>query len=360
MAEELGEKTEEPTPHRMNKARDEGQVAWSKDFASFVVLCSGTIALMLLAMFGTGLLKDWLAFGLNRATGGFDDGLRSFRDAGLGFAMVVFPVAGLVTLLAAAGGFLQVGFRPTTKSIGFKPEKLNPVKGFQRILGPEGFVRGALDSGKVLLLLLVAGAHLAWRQDAVRSVLQLEIKPGMVLAFQLLIETAGAMLLMLVLLAGVDFVWQRKQHRKKLRMTKKEVRDESKELQGDAQMKSRRQQFHRQLARQRIESEVPLADVVVTNPTHFSVALRYEPGRTDVPVVCAKGADDLAFRIRRLALEHDVPVLERPPLARALWREVAVGDSVPVTHFEAVAEVLAYVWKLQGRDLTGVRGAEAR
>ena len=168
------------------------------------------------------------------------------------------------------------------------------------------------------------------------------------------------MLLMLVLLAGVDFVWQRKQHRKKLRMTKKEVRDESKELQGDAQMKSRRQQFHRQLARQRIESEVPLADVVVTNPTHFSVALRYEPGSTDVPVVCAKGADDLAFRIRRLALEHDVPVFERPPLARALWREVAVGDSVPVTHFEAVAEVLAYVWKLQGRDLTGVRGAEAR
>ena len=211
-----------------------------------------------------------------------------------------------------------------------------------------------------LLLLLVAGAHLAWRQDAIRSVLQLEIKPGMVLAFQLLMETAGAMLLMLVLLAGVDFVWQRKQHRKKLRMTKKEVRDESKELQGDAQMKSRRQQFHRQLARQRIESEVPLADVVVTNPTHFSVALRYEPGRTDVPVVCAKGADDLAFRIRRLALEHDVPVLERPPLARALWREVAVGDPVPVTHFEAVAEVLAYVWKLQGRDLTGVRGAEAR
>ena len=94
MAEELGEKTEEPTPHRMNKARDEGQVAWSKDFASFVVLCSGTIALMLLAMFGTGLLKNWLAFGLNRATGGFDDGLRSFRDAGLGFAMVVFPVPG--------------------------------------------------------------------------------------------------------------------------------------------------------------------------------------------------------------------------------------------------------------------------
>ena len=360
MAEELGEKTEEPTPHRMNKARDEGQVAWSKDFASFVVLCSGTIALMLLAMLGTGFLKDWLAFGLNRATGGFDDGLRSFRDAGLGFAMVVFPVAGVVTLLAAAGGFLQVGFRPTTKTIGLKPEKLNPVKGFQRILGPEGFVRGALDSGKVLLLLLVAGAHLAWRQDAIRSVLQLEIKPGMVLAFQLLMETAGAMLLMLVLLAGVDVVWQRKQHRKKLRMTKKEVRDESKELQGDAQMKSRRQQFHRQLARQRIESEVPLADVVVTNPTHFSVALRYEPGRTDVPVVCAKGADDLAFRIRRLALEHDVPVLERPPLARALWREVAVGDPVPVTHFEAVAEVLAYVWKLQGRDLTGVQSAEAR
>ena len=158
MAEELGEKTEEPTAHRMNKARDEGQVAWSKDFASFVVLFSGTVALMLLAIFGTGLLKDWLAFGLNRATGGFDDGLRSFRDAGLGFALVVFPVAGLVTLLAAAGGFLQVGFRPTTKTIGFKPEKLNPVKGLQRILGPEGFVRGALDSGKVMLLL--------WWQDA--------------------------------------------------------------------------------------------------------------------------------------------------------------------------------------------------
>ena len=154
MAEELGEKTEEPTPHRLDKARDEGQVAWSKDFASFVVLFSGTIALMLLAVFGTGLLKDWLAFGLNRATGGFDDGLRSFRDAGIGFSLVVFPVAGLVTMLAAAGGFLQVGFRPTTKTIGLKPEKLNPVKGFQRILGPEGFVRGALDSGKVLLLLL--------------------------------------------------------------------------------------------------------------------------------------------------------------------------------------------------------------
>ena len=125
-----------------------------------------------------------------------------------------------------------------------------------------------------MLLLLVAGAHLAWRQDAIRSVLQLEIKPGMVLAFQLLMETAAAMLLMLVLLAGIDFVWQRKQHRKKLRMTKKEVPEETNELQGDAQMKSRRQQFHRQLARQRIESEVPLADVVVTNPTHFSVALR--------------------------------------------------------------------------------------
>ena len=360
MSEELGEKTEEPTQNRMDKARDEGQVAWSKDFASFVVLFAGTISLMLLAMLGTGILKDWLAFGINRATGDFDDGLRSFRDAGIGFSMVVFPVAGLVMLLAAAGGFLQVGFRPTTKTIGFKPEKLDPVKGFQRILGPEGFVRGAIDSGKVLLLLLVAGAHMAWRHEAIRSILSLDLKPGMVLTFQLLIETAAAMLLMLVVLAGIDFVWQRKRHRKKLRMTKKEVRDESKELQGDAQMKARRQQFHRQLARQRIESEVPRADVIVTNPTHFSVALRYEPGQTDVPVVCAKGADDLAFRIRRLAIEHDVPVLERPPLARALWREVAVGEPVPVAHFEAVAEVLAYVWKLQGRDLTGVPSAEAR
>jgi flagellar biosynthetic protein FlhB len=256
------------------------------------------------------------------------------------------PLLGAVLLAGVGGNVLQVGFRVTPKALAFRGEKLNPVTGMKKFFEPNAF----FELVKNLLKIGVIGL-LAWLVIA-------RLVPGLVAAPLLplpevvaagkagFVRLMGALLLFLALLGVADWFWQRHRHEKNLRMTKYEVKKELKDVEGDPQIKARVRGLQFELARKRMLSDVPRADVVVTNPTHFAVALRYESG-SSAPVVVAKGQDHLAQTIKRVAREARVPVIENKPLARSLHGQVEVGDSVPESLFQAVAEVLAYVYRLK-------------
>mgnify|MGYP002011465966 CR=1 FL=1 len=244
---------------------------------------------------------------------------------------------------------LQVGFLLAPKSITPKASKLNPLEGAKRVFGMSAFVKAGLDSLKVALVLCVVILTVNGMHDKVMLLPMLPLPAALLAVGELMMQLALRIALVLLILGLLDYLWQKHRHKEGLKMTKQQVRDEFKQMDGDPQLKQRRMQFARQLAQQRISSAVPKADVIVTNPTHISVALQWDQATMDAPVVVAMGADHLALRIRQIAMQHSVPILERKPLARALYAQVNVGDEIPHDLYQAVSEVLAYVYRLEGR-----------
>ena len=353
------EKTEEATPRRREEARDKGQVAFSSE-----VMVVATMLAFLGALLGAGHVVSGQASDLVethiRGLGGFvavdlepaaaaELLAASIRAVAPGFLSLVGPLL-IVTVIA---GFFQVGLHFASKAIEADISKLDPIRGAQKLVNVRSWMRTFLGLLKVLLIgtaMIGVTALFAPQSSAL-----VDVGPGpflQALGF-VMFRAVVAGLLVLVALAVWDFFFQRMQHSKDLRMTKKEVRDESRNAEGDPLVKSRIRQVQRELASRRMMEDVPNATVVITNPTHFAVALRYDEAVGRAPVVVAKGLDEVAFRIREIATEHGVIVYEEPPLARALHRTCEIGDSVPAELFEAVARVLAYVYRVKGRAPVG-------
>lgn len=357
MAEESDqEKTEAPSPQRLEKAREDGQVLQSRELATFVVLMTGGAALWMMA----GGLGQTLS-GIVRGGLHFEPGIA--RDDTLVLAQLshqffeaawaLAPFLGLVAIATLAAPFLLHGWLFSTKAIAPDFKRLNPLSGIKRVLSSQGLVELVKALAKVSLLGVVA-VWLIWANlDAIFS-LSLEEPSTAIrhmgdLIGRVFLLASGAMIFIVVL----DLPYQLWSHFNKLKMTKEQLRQETKESEGDPHVKARVRAQQREMARRRMMAEVPSADVVVTNPTHYAVALKYSEGKMGAPRVVAKGADAVAAKIRELAAAHQVPLLEAPPLARALFRHTELGDEIPAKLYAAVAEVLAYVFQLRHYQQAG-------
>ncbi|MCB1956154.1 MAG: flagellar type III secretion system protein FlhB [Rhodocyclaceae bacterium] len=350
MAEESDlEKTEDATPRRLEQARSEGQVPQSRELSTFLVTMSGVTAIW--------ILGDWLSermegivrrsFTLTRAEV-FDPSEMGSMLGRLGSEAILTlaPLMAILLVASVAGPLMLGGFVVAPKVLRLDLTRLDPLKGLERMFS----LHGVAELVKaVLKALLVGGVGSAvmWRsRGELFALLSQPLETGMVSFSQLVLFSALLITASLALLALMDVPFQLWQYHRRLRMSKEDVRQEAKETEGDPQIKARIRGMQREMARRRMMTRVPEADVIVTNPTHFSVALKYDAGQHGAPVVIAKGRNVIALKIRELGAEHNVPLLEAPPLARALYKHCELEQAIPAALYTAVAEVMAYVYQL--------------
>ncbi|MGQ5487393.1 flagellar biosynthesis protein FlhB [Thauera sp. ZXT1-4] len=350
MAEESDlEKTEAPSPRRLEQAREEGQVPQSRELSTFLVTVTGAATLLLLgnwmAIRVSGLLRDGFAFDRRAA---FDDNvmLDMLERMLSGALLTLMPLFFALLIAAVAAPLLLGGLVFAPKALGPNFGRLNPVQGIARMFSVHGLAEMVKAILKSLLVGGVGSLVLWLNMDHLFDLMVEPLEIGMADFSDTVAFAALLIVLSLGLLALMDVPFQLWQYHKKLRMTKEEVKREGKEQEGDPMVKGRIRAMQREMARRRMMSEVPKADVVVTNPTHFSVALKYDAEKMGAPVVVAKGRGELALKIRELAKEHGVPMLEAPPLARALYKHCELEQSIPAALYTAVAEVMAYVYQL--------------
>lgn len=354
MSDSGGDKKHSPSERKRQQAREDGQIVKSQDLTSAALLLAGLGTLWTLGINASehiaGAMVEALSTFDARASGTDDASNHLLRTASR-LAMAAVPI--LATMFAAAVGvhLTQTGFLFTTKKIMPKLSNISPASGVKRILSLQGVVRLGFGMFKVAVIAAVAYVSLSVDADAILNMAALEVPQIASLLFRCLIGTCFWIGLALFVLAFGEYAFQRWKHEQDLMMTDQEVRDEMKESEGDPQMTARRRQIQRQMMMQRAESEVPKADVVVSNPTELAIAIQYDPTSMPAPIVLAKGAGPLAQKIRRIALQSGVPVVERKPLAQALYQGVEVGENVPPDQYQAVAEVLRYVYQLQGKEV---------
>ena len=352
------ERTEPASPRRLEQAREEGQVARSQELNTFALLATVGLSVWLLAgqlLSGlTGVMRSGLTFSAEDAFHA-EQMMRLLGRHGASGFMTVAPVLAAAFLAALIAPLLLNGWLFTFKPLQPNFSRLNPISGLGRIFSSHGLVELLKAVVKVLVVGGVAALVIRNSLDAVVSLSQENAASASLHAARLvgwtLLLTVGGMLL----IVAIDVPYQLWNHYRKLRMSSAELKREAKETEGDPQIKARIRSLQREAARKRMMAEVPKADVVVTNPTHYSVALSYRENSMRAPRVVAKGQDLTALRIRELAREHGVPIVEAPPLARALFSHTELEDEIPETLYTAVAEVLAYVFQLRRFNTDGGR-----
>ncbi|MBY6031736.1 flagellar biosynthesis protein FlhB [Marinobacter daepoensis] len=353
------EKTEEPTPRRLEKAREEGQTARSKELATMAVLLAGAGGLLLFgASLGgalEGIMRD--AFVLERSEI-FDTRhmsvqlIISAKEA----AWALSPILILLVIAAIAGSIGIGGLLFSAKAIAPKANRMDPIKGLGRMFSIRSLIELVKAIAKVGLVMAVAILILNLRTDDLLSIAEEPTIPAM----EHVLWTLGWSFFFLscatIAIAMIDVPFQIFDHQKKLRMTKQEVKDEYKDTEGKPEVKGKIRQLQREMAQRRMMQDVPKADVVITNPTHYAVALKYDQQSMGAPVVVAKGADEVAFKIMEIARESKVEVLRTPPLTRAVYHNSEIGEEIPDGLYMAIAQVLAYVFQL--RQFRKGRGAK--
>ncbi|MFN2329060.1 MAG: flagellar biosynthesis protein FlhB [Chromatocurvus sp.] len=346
------ERTEQPTPKRLQESRDKGQVPRSKELTMTMVMLVGSGTLLVSGRWFSDQFEALLTqgFRIDRAAI-FDDGFmaRQFVDLAVGAFLVLAPFMLALTVAALAAPALIGGWIFSGQAMAPKLSRLDPIKGLKRVFGAQGLMELLKAMGKFLLVGAAAGFFLWLIMDRFLSLSRLPIVPAIadsVWLAGLALFVASAALLVI---AAIDVPFQVATHNKQLRMTRQEVRDELKQTEGRPEVKGRIRSLQQEMASRRMMNAVPDADIVITNPTHFAVALRFDATKMAAPEVVAKGAELVALAIRRVAEESGVPLLEAPPLARALYRSVDIGDAIPADLYVAVAEVLAWVHQVRTR-----------
>ena len=356
MAEEQddSQKTEEPTQRKLDEARKKGQVATSQEVKHGFVLLGGLIAVAALAPLASGRMAERMGGFLGRLETVPTDN-RALIDlvasASGELALILLAPFIVFVVMAIAGSLVQHGPLLSAESLKPKLEKISPLKGLKRQFSIKAVAEFLKGIAKIAVVGAIA-ATVVWPELA-----RIELFAGMPMdavldrVWIMAVKMMIAVLAVVAVIAGLDYLLQRYQHQKQQRMTKQEVKDEFKQTEGDPTVKARLKQIRMDRARRRMMAAVPEADVVITNPTHFAVAMAYKPESMDAPKVVAKGADEIAHRIREVARAHDVALVENPPLARALYQSVEIDQSIPPEHYKAVAEVISYVFRLQGRSV---------
>ncbi|MCE9593749.1 MAG: flagellar biosynthesis protein FlhB [Planctomycetes bacterium] len=353
------ERNEAPTPRRREEAREQGQVPLSHEIVGIALLLALVMALALgggeLAGGVGGLIANAIHAvgerGPRELT--LEDAAAHVTSVGLSCGRLMLGLLLPLFAVGALAAYGQVGFGFSTKALALKPERLDPFAGFKRLFSLRSGVRTLLA---LLKLLFVSSAMVwaAWTQiPEVAATGAMDLGPALAAIGHITLRCVAAGLAAMLFLALADFAYQRWQHEKDLKMSKEEIRQEMRQTEGDPHVKARIRRVQREMAARRMMQDVPKATVVVTNPTHFAVALRYDReedvAKGRAPRVVAKGADHVALRIRELAKESGVIVYEDPPLARTLHAKCEIGDTIPVDLYQAVAGVLAYVYRVQGK-----------
>ena len=346
------QKTEEPTPKKLQESRKKGQVALSREVNNWVMLFAATIVVLAIGPSAMTALTQYMSGFIERAH------LMPSAPAGIGvilgdafWSVLKIMVLPLILLMLAAflSPFIQIGplFAPEIIKPDFS--KISPAKGFGRLFSMRSlmeFVKGILKLG---IIGFVGVLLLMPFYDAVGHMIGLPIATMMEEMQSLVLRLMTGILVVLMVVAVVDLVYQRYEHMKKMKMSKQELKDEYKQTEGDPHVRAKLRQLRQEKARSRMMQAVPEADVIITNPTHYSLALKYKPDEMDVPILIAKGMDDVAMRIREVAKENDIPFFENRPLARALYDTVEVDEVIPPEHYKAVAEVISYIFQLKGK-----------
>ena len=348
--EQLGqERSEEPTGKRLDEARKKGQVARSRELNTFLVvvgsLCfvwlTGRALIDAIYKLTTQLLSPEGELLSNPLL------LAPYLGASIQSGLIlVLPLLIMTVLLALVGPIIMGGVVFSLEAVAFKLEKLDPIKGLSRMFSVKGLVELVKALLKFFLIAGIAILLFLQSQSEILALARLDVTEGLLRAGEIIIWVALCAALSLAIVAMIDIPYQIFDHNKQLKMTKQEVRDESKETDGRPEVKGRVRQLQREISQRRMLEDVPKADVVITNPTHYAIALKYDPEGAGPPVVVAKGLDLMALKIRSIAVQHEVPLYEEPPLARAIYGSTEIGDEIPAPLFLAVAKVLAYVFQV--------------
>ena len=360
MSDSGGDKKHSASDRRKRQAREDGQVVKSQDLTSAALLMAAMAALWTLGLPASEEMASALRDSLSRPR----MAPLETQDAAswlLGYAgrLAMATVPMLLAMFAAGVliNLVQTGVIFSTKKIMPQLNHINPLSGVKRILSLQGFMRLGFGMFKVAVISVVAYLSLRYYSDSILNMAALSVPQIASVMFRCLIGTGAMIGGALFILAILEYAFQKWKHDQDLMMTDQEVRDEMKDTEGDPQVAARRRQVQRQMMMQRAESEVPQADVVVSNPTELAIAIQYDPVTMPAPIVLAKGAGPLAQKIRRIALENGVPVVERKPLAQILYKTVEVGGVIPADQYQAVAEVLRYVYQMQGKEIPAATAA---
>lgn len=352
--EDDSQKTEEPSQRKLEESAKKGDIPQSQELKHWMVLTAAALAAVIAAGPTVETIREELAGFMAHAHQiplegqGF---LEVIRSAGGEILLALLMPLGIIFLGGLAGNLVQHKPIFTTEKIKPKPDKISPIKGFKRLFSAHRL----MEFAKTIAKFVVVGAillMLLWPETAsISMMVQLPVSDLTQRIFDLALLALFGVISAMAVVAAIDVAFQQQQHHKKMRMTKQEVKDEHKQMEGDPQVKAKLREIRLERGRKRMMAKVPEADVVITNPTHYAVALEYKHGQTTVPVVLAKGIDQVALRIRALAEDHDIPIVENRPLAQTLYASVEVDEEIPAEHYQAVARVISYVLRLrkQGR-----------
>ncbi len=351
MAEERddSQRTEEPTQRRLDEALKKGDVVKSAELATFVMMAGSALALVLFAGSAANrFAAEFVIFLENPAQMELDGGaaVLLLSKGIFGLIAILAPATGLL-IAAALGGHL-IQHRPFLSGSRLKPDfsRLSPVSGFKRLFGLDGLINLLKGTAKIGLVGAAAFAAV-WPERGLLAT-SLDLNPAGIaaLSLSLIFKVFLAALIVMGIIAAADYLYQRQRFMGRHRMSRQELKDEIKQSEGDPQIKARIRQIRLERSRKRMIAAVPQATVVIANPTHYAVALKYESGKMSAPICVAKGVDQLALTIRRIAEENDVPVVENPPLARALHAAIELDEEIPPEHYKAVAQIIGYVMRI--------------
>lgn len=351
--ESFQEKTEQPTPKRQSEARKKGQVAKSMEINSAVILLTGLVVLTIWGgtMFSRMIATESFIFSQVGQIELTPDVLPGYLLSGAKTMLnVLIPVMLPIVLVGIAVNVLQFGFVFSLQSIKPKLDKLNPIKGLQRLFSRKSLVELVKSVLKVAIVGWVGYITIAGLSDEMVPLMDQGIWAIYLWVCKSTATIGFRTVLVIMILAFMDLIYQRWEHTQQMKMTKQEVKDEQRQAEGDPKVKSKMRSIQFKTALQRMMKEIPTADVVITNPTEVAVALAYDAEQMRAPTMVAKGKRLIAQRIREIAIEHDIPLMENPPLARDLYKAVEVGQEIPGNFYQAVAEILAYVYNLRSED----------
>ena len=354
-----GEKTEPATTKKLDDARKEGNVAKSKDIVSAVALLTSFVVLKVtIGNIGTGLMKIYtlaynrIALFANPRNDeiNYNSVVSIAKDMAIEGFKLVIPIFALMFIIAFVGDLVQVKWKITAKPLQPKASKINPLKGFKRIFSMQSLVNFAKSLALVIIISFVVFQTIKTKRGVLLNLYEISLLEALGVIGALVFSLAIKICAVYLIVGVADFAYQKIKFKNDMMMTKQEVKDEFKDAEGDPKIKGQIKQRMRQASMRRMMQDLPNADVVITNPTHFAVALKYESGKNEAPVVLAKGEDYLAQKIKEKARENNIEIVENKPLARALYANVDVGQEIPEELYQAVAEVLAYVYGLKNKN----------